>query len=153
MNNKVKFLVVGLCAFGIGMCVNNYAMSDMPSRVAVVDVQKVINASSQFAALKNERQKSTQEVVTFIDNARKDIIATTDPKKKQALEDKYNKELENKKAALNKDYTKKLSALDAKITSIIAAQAKQNNFDVVLNKGAVLYGGTDITDAITKAVK
>ena len=153
MNNKLKFLAVGLAAFVIGFGVNNYAISDMPSKIAVVDVQKVVNSSPQVAALKKEQQTKAQEVVNFIEKARKDVIAQTDPKKKQALEEKYNKELKAKREKIEKDYTSKLSAIDSKISSVINTEAKARNFDVVLAKGAVLYGGTDITEAISKAVK
>ncbi len=153
MNNKLKFLAVGLAAFVIGFGVNNYAISDMPSKIAVVDVQKVVNSSPQVAALKKEQQTKAQEVVNFIEKARKDVIAQTDPKKKQALEEKYNKELKAKREKIEKDYTSKLSAIDSKISSVINTEAKARNFDVVLAKGAVLYGGTDITDAVSKAVK
>ncbi len=153
MNNKLKFLTVGLAAFVIGFGVNNYAMSDMPSRIAVVDVQKVVNSSPQVQALKKEQQTKAQEVVNFIEKARKDVIAQTDPKKKQSLEEKYNKELKDRRAKIEKDYTSKLSAIDSKISSVINTEAKARNFDIVLAKGAVLYGGTDITDAVSKAVK
>ena len=153
MNNKLIFLTVGLAAFVIGFGVNNYAMSDMPSRIAVVDVQKVVNSSPQVQALKKEQQTKAQEVVNFIEKARKDVIAQTDPKKKQSLEEKYNKELKDRRAKIEKDYTSKLSAIDSKISSVINTEAKARNFDIVLAKGAVLYGGTDITDAVSKAVK
>ncbi len=39
MNNKIKLLVVGVSTFVIGLSVNNFAMSDVPSKIAVVDVQ------------------------------------------------------------------------------------------------------------------
>ena len=61
--------------------------------------------------------------------------------------------MKEKQVKIEKDYTSKLTAIDSKITSIIATEAKARNFDIVLAKGAVLYGGTDITDAISKAVK
>ncbi len=153
MNNKMKFLTVGLAAFVIGFGVNNYAISDVPSKIAVVDVQKVINSSPQVAALKTEQQAKAKDVVAFLEKARKDVAETTDAKKKQALEEKYNKELKDRKVKIEKDYASKLTAIDSKITSIIATEAKARNYDVVLAKGAVLYGGTDITDAISKAVK
>lgn len=153
MNNKMKFLAVGLAAFVIGFGVNNYAISDVPSRIAVVDVQKVVNSSPQIATLKKEKQTKSQEITTYIDKANKDIIAQTDPKKKQALSEKYNKELKERIAKNDKEYVSKVSAIDSKILSIISTEAKARNYDVVLAKGAVLYGGTDITEAISKAVK
>ena len=153
MNNKVKILALTVCAFAIGFSVNNFAMSDVPSKIAVVDVQSVVNSSSQVQSLKKEQEAKAKELVSFIEKARKDVAAETDVKKKQALESKYNKELNTKKAAMDKNYAAKLTAIDNTITAKIAEQAKTGGYDIVLAKGIVLYGGTDITDAIKKAVK
>ena len=56
MNKSVKFLTVAAVAFGIGLGVNNFAMSEIPGsyRVAVVDVQQVVAASSQVNELRKE---------------------------------------------------------------------------------------------------
>ena len=94
MNKKIKFLVVGLSTFVIGLALGNFAMSDVPS-----------------------------------------------------------KELAAKKAAMDKNYATKLSAIDDSISKQIEAQAKAGGYDIVLAKGAVLYGGSDITEAVKKAVK
>lgn len=153
MNNKSKFLTVGLLTFAAGIAFSNYAMSDVPSKIAVVDVQAVVNSSSQVQALKKEQQAKTKEIVTFIEKARKDVAAVTDVKKKQALEEKYNKELSSKKTAMDKNYSDKLTAIDATISKQIENQAKLGGYDIVLAKGVVLYGGSDITEAVKKAVK
>ena len=153
MNKKIKFLVVGLSTFVIGLALGNFAMSDVPSKIAVVDVTSVVGASSQVKALKKDHEEKTKEIVAFIEKARKDVAATTDVKKKQALEEKYNKELAAKKAAMDKNYATKLSAIDDSISKQIEAQAKAGGYDIVLAKGAVLYGGSDITEAVKKAVK
>ncbi len=155
MDNKFKFLLVGVSTFVIGLCASNFAMSDVPPsyKIAVVDVPKVVNSSSQVAALKKEQQAKAQEIVKFVEKARKDVAATTDANKKKALEDKYNKELNKKKADMDKNYATKLSAIDANISNKINEQAKAGNYNIVLAKGVVLYGGEDITDTIIKAVK
>ena len=125
----------------------------MPSKIAVVDVSSVVNSSSQVQALKKEQQAKAKDLMTFIEKARKDVAATTDTKKKQALEDKYNKELNTKRAAMDKNYATKLEAIDKSISAQIANQAKTGGYDIVLAKGVVLYGGSDITEAVKKAVK
>ena len=153
MNNKIKFFAVGLLTFVVGVAFSNYAMSDVPSKIAVVDVQAVVNSSSQVQALKKEQQAKTKEIVAFIEKARKDVAAVTDVKKKQALEEKYNKELNAKKAAMDKNYSDKLTAIDSTISKQIESQAKMGGYDIVLAKGVVLYGGSDITEAVKKAVK
>lgn len=153
MNNKIKILAVGLLTFASGIAFSNFAMSDAPSKIAVVDVQEVVNSSSQVQALKKEQQAKMKEVVSFVEKARKEVAATTDVKKKQALEEKYNKELNTKKTAMDKNYADKLTAIDSTISKQIEAQAKAGGYDIVLAKGVVLYGGSDITDAVKKAVK
>ncbi len=153
MKNEVKFLLAGVSAFVIGLSMSNFAMSDAITKIAVVDVQQVVNSSSQVQTLKKEQQAKAKEIVAFVEKARKEVAATADVKKKQALEDKYNKELNTKKAAMDKNYTTKLEAIDRAISAQIANQAKAANYDIVLAKGVVLYGGTDITEAVKKAVK
>ena len=146
-------MAVGLLTFASGIAFSNFAMSDVPSKIAVVDVQEVVNSSSQVQALKKEQQAKMKEVVSFVEKARKEVAATTDVKKKQALEEKYNKELNTKKMAMDKNYADKLTAIDSTISKQIEAQAKAGGYDIVLAKGVVLYGGSDITDAVKKAVK
>ena len=72
---------------------------------------------------------------------------------KEILNKLFNKELNSKKEAMDKNYTAKLTAIDNAISAKVAEQAKAGNYDVVLAKGVVLYGGTDITEAVKKAVK
>lgn len=155
MNKKVKLLAAVAAAFAIGFSANNFAMSDVPSnfKVAVVDVQQVVASSAQVKALKKEQQAKTEEVIKYIDKARKDVASVSDEKKKKALEDKYNKELVTKRETLEKDYATKLQAIDKNISSTIETQAKAKNYNVVLAKGVVLYGGDDITADIVKIVK
>ena len=153
MENKIKILSACLAAFTIGLCVNNYAISDTPSKIAVVDVQKVVASSRQVQDLKTEQQTKAQEVIAFVEKARKEVAETTDVNKKQALEDKYNKELNERREKIEKNYTRKLEDIDKKISAVIADQAKSGNFDIVIAKGAVLYGGTDITDSVSRTVK
>ena len=54
---------------------------------------------------------------------------------------------------MDKNYASKLKTIDNTISSKITEQAKTGGYDLVLAKGVVLYGGTDITDAVKKAVK
>ena len=155
MNKNLKLLAVTAAAFVIGFSASNFAMSDVPAsyKVAVVDVTQVVNSSNQVKALKKEQQTKMEEVLKYIDKARKDVAAVSEKKKKKALEEKYNKELLAKRDKLEKEYTTKLAAIDKSISSTIDAQAKAGNYDLVLAKGVVLHGGTDITQEVIKAVK
>ncbi len=155
MKNSLKLLSVAAAAFIIGMTVSNYAVSDVPSdfKVAVVDVQKIVASSSQVKALKDEQKKKNQEIAKFIENAKTSIEKETDAKKKKTLEEKYNKEFQTKRDSIAKNYETKLLEIDKSISSVIEANAKTNGYNLVLAKGVVLSGGTDITDEISKQVK
>ena len=153
MNKSVKYVALGLAAFVIGMSVNNFAVSNVPSKIAVVDVQKVVASSSQVKALKADREAKIKDLANFVTTARANVAKETNAAKKKTLEDKYNKELNSKRDAIQKDYAKKLAAIDKSISSVINQKAKAANYDIVLAKGVVLYGGTDITAEIAKSVK
>ena len=155
MNKNVKFLTIGLAAFVIGFSVNNFAMSEVPAnyKVAVVDIAQVVASSAQVKNLKKEQQAKADELVKFVEKARKDVAAASDEKKKKELEEKYSKELVSKKEKMEKDYINKLSKIDESISKTVNEQAKAGNYNIVLSKGAVLYGGEDITQTVIKAVK
>ncbi|MBQ4078330.1 OmpH family outer membrane protein [bacterium] len=155
MKNNLKLLTISLVAFVIGMTAGNYAISDVPAnfKVAIVDVQKVVASSSQVKALKEEQKKKTQELTKFIETAKANLDKEKDAKKRASLENKYNKEFQDKRKAIAKNYETKLLEIDKNITNTINANAKENGYDLVLAKGAVLSGGTDITSEITKALK
>ena len=155
MKNNFKILTISLIAFAVGMTAGNYAISEVPAnfKVAVVDVQKVVTSSAQVKALKEEQKTKTQELTKFIETAKANLDKQTDAKKKKNLENKYNKEFQEKRQNIAKSYETKLLAIDKDITDIINAKAKENGYDLVLAKGAVLSGGTDITAEISKAVK
>ena len=153
MKQGMKYFALGLSAFIIGMSVNNFAMSDVTNRIAVVDVQKVVASSAQVKALKADREAKLKDLASFVQTARTNVNKEKDTTKKKALEDKYNKELNAKRNAIQKDYTNKLTNIDKSISATIAQKAKAANYSMVLAKGIVLYGGDDITAEIQKVVK
>ncbi len=155
MKTNVKILTIAFAAFALGLTAGNYAISDVPAnfKVAVVDVQKVVASSSQVKTLKTEQAKKGQELAKFIETAKAAIDKEKDAAKKKALEAKYNKEFQAKRQAIAKDYETKLLSIDRNISSIIDAKAKASGYNLVLAKGAVLSGGTDISDEISKQVK
>lgn len=122
-------------------------------KIAVVDVQKVVNKSAQVQALKKEQEAKRKELSNFIKKAGEDINKETDSVKKKALMDKYDKQLKTKQETNLKAYKTKLEAIDKNINTTIIQHAKTMGYDMVLTKGVVLYGGDDITEAILKVVK
>lgn len=155
MKNQIKAFSIAMVAFAIGFGANQYAISNdlAEYKIAIVDVSQVVTSSSQVKALKTEQQNKIKDLRTFIQNAKKDVSAQTDEKKKKELEEKYSKELTAKKEVLDKEYSKKLADIDKNISTIIEKEAKAKEYNLVLAKGVVLYGGEDITQEITKLVK
>ncbi|HIU86276.1 TPA: OmpH family outer membrane protein [Candidatus Spyradomonas excrementavium] len=148
-----KTLLVGLACLAVGMLSGGFAVSNINTEVAVVDVQKVVSASKQVNALKAEQKAKMEGLAAFVKKANEEVAAQKDEAKKKQLADKYTKELNTKKEAINKTYTEKLQAIDKNVSELIAKKAKAGGFNVVLAKGVVLYGGTDITASIAKEVK
>lgn len=153
MNNK--FLGIALLAFTLGICTNNFAMSNAVAnyKVGVVDVQKLVTQSKQVAELKNEQTKKTEELKNTIKKAQDTIEKEKDNTKKQQLIKKYENDISYIKNTNDKNYAKKLAEIDKSITKTIQDESKKAGYDLVLAKGMVLYGGTDITDIIAKVVK
>ena len=137
-------MTIAIAAFAIGMGFNNIAMSDIPAnyKVAVVDVNAVVSKSAQVQALKKEQQTKLQELQKWLNNARTDVAKQSTDENKQKLAKKYD-------AA----FAKKQEAIDKSISETIATEAKAKNYNLVLSKGMVLYGGDDITASISKVVK
>jgi len=140
-------------AFILGLSINNIAMSGITNKVAVIDVNKVAQSCSQVQTLKKEHEQKISALQTFANNANKAINAEADKNKKKALQDKYTKELNTKKKAIQDDYTKKLKIIDNNINYAIQKKAKDGNYDLVLSKQMVVYGGDDITEQVVSAVK
>ena len=122
-------------------------------KVAVVDIQKVINKSAQVQALKKNEESKRKELATLINKAGEEIKKQSDTAKKKALAEKYDKEIRAKQEANAKAYQTKLEAIDKSINATITQQAKAMGYDMVLLKGIVLFGGDDITETILKVVK
>ena len=151
-----KFLTIA--AIALALTTNNYATAQAATsatefKVAVVDIQKIVESSPEIAALKIDRKNKLDDLMKFVENARTAVSKETVDAKKKALEDSYNKELNVKKEAIDQDYAKKLTDIDKNITALIKAKAKEQSFNLVLTRNTVLDGGVDITEDIIKNLK
>lgn len=147
MFKKVFSLVIALMV-GFFTCVNA-----AETKIAVVDMQKVLAKSAKLQAFKKEQEAKRKEIANFIKTAGESIKKESDVKKKEALAKKYDKELQAKQEANLKASKAKAEAIDNSILATIAEQAKVLGYDYVLPKGVVLYGADDITDSVIKVVK
>ena len=141
MKKQILFLIITMFA------VQNYIFAAENS-VAVVDLQKLVSNSSQVKQLKQEHSKKMDELNKIIVNARGAIANETDSAKILQLEEKYTKEFNAKKQALEKDYNTRLSNIEKNIQAEITKKAQNDKYDYVFAKSVVLYGGKDITNEI-----
>ncbi len=136
-----------LLALAIGVLMTmNYVQAE--DNIAVVDLQKIVSSSNQVKQLKQEHAKKMEELNKIIVNARGEISNETDSAKILQLEEKYTKEFNTKKTALENDYNSRLSSIEKNIKEEIAKKAKAENYDYVFAKSVLLYGGKDITSEI-----
>ena len=151
MKKQVKVLSIAALALGLGFGISNIATTAAPaSSIAVVDVAQVINNNAQVKALKAQQEKKSEALKTWVEA---DVEKQKTDAAKESLTQKYNKELQKKVEDQRKDLYEESTKIDAKISAAITKTAQAEGYSIVLVKGAVLYGGADITEAIKKATK
>ncbi len=155
MNKKFLVAVCLLAAIILGVSINNIALSSGTGemRVATVDLSQLITNSASVKALKSTHEKQLSEIEKTLEQARLEIANETNPDKIAQLEEKYRKDVSDKKFQMDKMYNDKLMEIDKNIKAQVAQKAKEMNYNVVLPKNMVLYGGEDITDKIAKSIK
>ena len=155
---KVSFkrilVVFAVVALGLGFNFAQAADVIQPGyKAAVVDVNAIVQKSAQVQALKKEQQQKLQDLQKWLETVRADINKQSTQENKDKLAKKYNEELAKKQAAISENYAKKLQAIDKSITATISNYARANGYNIVIAKGTVLYGGDDITEAVSKEIK
>ncbi len=122
------------------------------TNIAVVDLQKVVDSSSQVKALKKEHSAKIGELNQIISKAQAEIAKETDAKKIVEIQDKYTNQFNSKKSEIDKMYAGKLANIESKIKTEISNKAKADGYDFVFAKSVALYGGKDITNDISTMV-
>ncbi len=122
-------------------------------KVAMVDVQKVVNSSAAVNALKIEHQGKMAELQTWLSNAEKEIEKETVSSKKEKLTKKYQQELNQKQQAVQQAYAQELQKIDTLISEDITKIANEKGYDLVIVKGMVISGADDITEYVIEGVR
>ena len=142
---KKYLLVLSLLATSSIALANN--------NIAVVDLQQLVSNSAQVKQLKQEHSKKINELDKIIVNARGEISNEKDPAKVLLIEDRYMKEFNTKKDALEKDYNNRLLNIEKNIKGEITKKAQKDGYDFVFAKSVVLHGGKDITNELVGSIK
>ncbi len=154
MKKNIYIAVFVVSAFVLGYSVNNIAVSDGTTpKVAVIDATKIVANSSAVKALKAEQETKVKDIQATLDKAKAEISKETDPAKIAAIEEKYRNMINDKKIALDTEYNQKLTKIDSDIRAAVVEKARSLNYDLVLPKNIVYFGGDDITDVVAKEIK
>ena len=118
----------------------------------IIDTTKIISNSSEVKSIKAEQQTKMKEIEKILEKAQAEISKETDPAQAAKLEEKYRNEINKQKIALDTSYNEKISALNTKIHTAAENKAKNMNYDLVLPKDIVFWGGDDITAEVEKEI-
>ena len=140
-----KILVLVLLFSGVSV----FASED----IAIVDLGRLVEGSAQVRQLKQEHSKKVADLDRILVNARGEISNEKDPAKVLMLEDKYMKEFNTKREALEREYGNKISIIEKNIKDEVAKKAKKDGYEYVFAKSVVLYGGKDITTELINSIK
>ncbi len=155
MKNKILATLIVISAFIAGYSINSIAISNTTPeyKIAVVDIATILKNSKEINALKLEQEKQMQNMQATIDKAKAEISKEQDPAKIAQLEEKYRNEINKQKLALDTSYNNKLTAIDNKIKTAVVEKARSMNYNIVLPKNTVLFGGDDITEQVATIIK
>ena len=154
MYKKAGITLAIISAMVIGFSLNNIAISDTTDfRVAVVDIKELVSKSQEIKKLKTDQENKINQMQQTVEKARTEIAKETDPAKIAALEEKYRKKVNVQKLTLDSEYNSKLTKIDNNIKTIVIEKARSMNYNLVLPKNFVLYGGDDITAEVAKSIK
>lgn len=112
------------------------------SDIGVVDQREVISSNGTLAMDYQQKLKSTA------DEMQKDFDAKSagmsDAEKEKLFND-MQQQFNQKRTSIEKD-------MEDQVTSAVKSVASQKGLSLVVDKSAVLYGGTDITKEVTDAL-
>ena len=147
--------IIGACiiCFFIGYSANDIAVSFPKYKVAVVDIPQILEKSSDLQSLKASQEKQMNEINTLVSKAQNEIANEQDRNKIMQMESKYRKEIEDKKLAMDEDYNKNMVKITNKVKSLVSAEAKKTDYNLVLPTGMVISGGEDITQNVINSMK
>lgn len=151
---RKSLIIAGVLCLVLGLFITNAAQSYPDDlKIGVVNVKSVLSSSVTVNEIKKEKINSQKELNSLFVKAKEELSKEKNPTKRKEIEKKYLKMVENKKKLSAETTGKKLAMINNNILFNIKTQAKANNFDLVLTKEVVLFGGTDITNKIIQNVK
>ena len=150
--NKVNTLIasVFLCA----CCIYS---SPVKAEVAVIDSVQIMQEYSEARKVLDEIKKAEETLKSKISSKRKEIKQARDANKTetemQMLAEKFKMEIEPEAKKLEESSKLKTKKVEEDVKKAIEQVAKENKYDVVLLKQAVLYGAKDVSAQVLQKLE
>lgn len=121
------------------MSMGDTASAAPASNIGVVDQQQVISANPSLSADYQQKMQATaQDMQKDFDEKSKDM---TDEEKEKLFAD-MQQQFNEKRVAIEKE-------MQDKVNAAVQSVASKKGLSLVVDKNAVIYGGTDITKDVT----
>jgi len=122
--------------------------------IGVVDKVKLYSAYPRLKSAADEIKKDEERIHSLIERSNKEFDTAKKAKKPEAELTGLHKSLQGKIDDEFKKFQSKAMTLEkqleTELDNAIKAEAGSKNLTAVLDKSAVLLGGTDITDGVAK---
>jgi len=142
------------------------SVSIFAEKIGTVNTQEIFQSYSKTKAVqvKLEKEKTKLEGQLQVKakkieqvaqdlNAKGDKVTEAEKDKFQKQQEDFAKERQALQNKLGKMEYDEMSAIRKDIESAINQVAKKGKYDVIIQKGAVLYGGKDITAEVLKTLE
>lgn len=124
------------------MSMGDTASAAPASNIGVVDQQQVISANPSLSADYQQKMQATaQDMQKDFDEKSKDM---TDEEKEKLFAD-MQQQFNEKRVAIEKE-------MQDKVNAAVQSVASKKGLSLVVDKNAVIYGGTDITKDVTTSL-
>ena len=116
--------------------------------VGIVDLDKVISNYSKAQDVSADLKVKEADLQKFLADAQKQLKDAGSPVEKKNLEDKLSAEFKTKADNYRELQIKQWKQIEDNVFNAINQVSKEKKLDVILNKAAVLQGGSEITDQV-----
>lgn len=123
------------------------------AKIAVVDVQALVNQTPSVIALRAEQQNNMAIIQNWVAGVNNQLSQIADQNQRASLTQQYQIELNKREQILQSQYAQKVQAIDAELSKLVSDVATEKKLDYVFAKGMVVFGGTDITADVAKRLK
>lgn len=123
------------------------------AKIAIVDVQALVNQTPSVIALRAEQQNNMAIIQNWVNGVNGQLSQVADLNQRAALTQQYQLELNKREQILQSQYAQKVQAIDAELSKLVSDVATEKKLDYVFAKGMVVFGGTDITADVASRLK